>query len=46
MNIKEKKGMDDIKGDSERSKSANLDSGARLDEYEEQYNANHDFAIF
>jgi len=24
----------------------NIDSGANIDEYEEQYNANHDFAIF
>ena len=46
MNAKVKKGMDDVKGDSNGAKIANLESDANLDEYEEQYNANHDFAIF
>jgi hypothetical protein len=38
--------MDDVKGYSDGAKIANLGSGALNDEYEEQYNANHDFAIF
>ena len=46
MNSKVKKGMDNVNVDSDGAKIANLESGANLDEYEEQYNANHDFAIF
>jgi len=46
MNVKVKKGMDNVNVDSDGAKIANLESGANLDEYEDQYNANHDFAIF
>jgi len=46
MNVKAKKGMDNVNEDSDGAKMANLGSGANLDEYEDQYNANHDFAIF
>ena len=45
--VKMKKGMDNVHGDSDSNgKVMNLQSGDNLDEYEEQYNANHDFAIF
>jgi len=46
MNAKVKKGMDNVNVDSDGAKIVNLESGANLDEYEDQYNANHDFAIF
>ena len=46
VNFKLKKGMDDVKEYSDGAKIANLGSGALYDEFEEQYNANHDFAIF
>jgi len=38
--------MDNVKEYSDGAKIANLESGVNIDEYEEQYNANHDFAIF
>jgi len=38
--------MDNVNGDSDGVKMANLESGVNVDEYEDQYNANHDFAIF
>ena len=44
MNVKTKKRMDDVKED--RGRVMNIESEGNLDEYEEQYNANHNFAIF
>jgi len=38
--------MDNLKEDSDGNKFATLDNNGNVDEYEEQYNANHDFAIF
>jgi hypothetical protein len=46
MHAKMKKGMENFQGDSDGGKIMNHQSGNELDEYEEQYNANHDFAIF
>jgi len=38
--------MDDLRGDSDGAKIVGLNVGVDVNEYEEQYNANHDFAIF
>lgn len=49
VELKLKKGMDQLKGDSDensRERAMDLQSGENIDEYQEQYNANHDFAIF
>ena len=46
MNMKQKKGQDDLRGDSDGAKIRGLNVGPDVNEYEEQYNANHDFAIF
>jgi len=45
MNVKAKKNLD-IVNDSVRGKIMNQESGEDIYEYEEQYNAAHDFAIF
>lgn len=46
MNAKTKKGMDHLKGDSDGAKIVNHETDNNVGEYEDQYNANHDFAIF
>ena len=38
--------MDNVKVDSDVNKIFTLEGDASVDEYAEQYNANHDFAIF
>jgi len=45
-NVKTKKGMDNVKEDFNGDKTVDHDFSGNADEFEEQYNANHDFAIF
>lgn len=46
MHTKIKKGLDNVNEDSGRGQIMDLDNSQNLDQYEDQYNANHDFAIF